>query len=378
MTIARTASMSGRFTALALGLALYLVLAGCGSAEATPAAAPAPTSPPAVEPEPTPAPAEPVVAATAPASTPAPTGPELAEPALIEVEWRPAFNRDIVLELASGFFISEDGYALVGNATITGNETLSVLLPGVEQPVSARFVAADECLNLAVIQVSGTGHPFLELSPRPLEDGDTVYSPQYVDTLLNYMFKPRRVTGVELDGAAVAVDAERLISHTADRFPYSGPILDAEGNVVGVRTGSLQTGVNQFEGLMIPIGDVLEAIERLRRGETAAWVGIDSAAVAGDQTGLPGMYVAGVHPGSPAAELGLDLTDQILEMDGVTLGQDGTKSVYCDILRGLDPNTPIPVVVMRARKDQILEGELFGAPLTVVGTVTDYRAANPR
>lgn len=280
--------------------------------------------------------------------------------------------------LAEGFLISEDGYAVTGSIMVTGSETLSVLLPGADEPVSARYVAGNECLNLSVIQVSGSGHPFLQLQARPVQTGDHVYVPQFVDTLGTYNFKPEPVRGVDLDGATVEVDAERLVSHHADSYPYSGPIFDEDGNVVGIRAGFIQTGVNQFDALMMPIGDLLEAIERLRRGENTAWIGLASAAASAEQTGYSGIYIVGVHPGSPAAELGLTFRDQILTIDGVTMAEDGTKTAYCDILRELDPDIPVQMAVMRVDQDAILEGELFGTPLTVVGTLADYVAENPR
>ncbi len=336
------------------------------------------------KPPPPAAPTEPVVAAAAIPSTNTPPvpfalpSPEDAEPALIQVQWRPGFNPEIVLGLVPGFLISEDGYAVTSGIMVTGSETLAVLLPGSAEPVSARYVAGNECLNLAVIQVSGTGHPYLELKARPVAEEDSVSVPTYVDTLQSYDFNPSMIVAVDLDGATAEVDTERLASHWASSYPYSGPILDEQGNVVGIRAGSIATSVSRYDAVMIPIGDLLEAIELLRQGENTAWIGLASAAASVEQTGYPGIYIVEVHPGSPAAELGLHPRDQILEMDGVTLGDDGTKSAYCEILRELDPTTPIPVTVLRPGEDQILEGELFGDPLAVVGTVTEYVAASPR
>ncbi len=304
-----------RITLMAIGLTMSLLLGGCGgSGGATPTSVGSTSTPDspivASAEEPTLAPATPV--ATTPLATSMPSSPESAESALIQVLWPPSSSPETAIDLVAGFPISDDGYAVTRNILVTGSETLSVLLPGTDEPVTAHYVSGNECLNLAVIRLSVAGYTYLDLKALSLEDGDGVYVPQYVDTLGTYNFKHRRVKGVDLDGATVEVDAVRLVSHPADAYHYSDPILDSSGNVLGIRAGSVQTRVNRYDALMLSIGDLLDSIENLRQGENSRWIGLTSDAASAEQTGYSGIHVVGVHPGPPAAALGLDLKDQIL------------------------------------------------------------------
>jgi serine protease Do len=104
-----------------------------------------------------------------------------------------------------------------------------------------------------------------------------------------------------------------------------GPLVDANGRVVGINTAiSSRSGGNEGVGFAIPINLARNVLDQLRlHGKVErGWLGVAVQSVTPelaqsfDLDEPSGALVAGVTPGSPAADAGIQTGDVIIAFDG--------------------------------------------------------------
>ena len=157
------------------------------------------------------------------------------------------------------------------------------------------------------------------------------------------------------------------IEHTATlpRGSAGGPLLDAEGRLLGVNALRLEGGLIVALG---PASGLREAVERMARGEASArpflGVAVAPAHVARRMqraVGLPerdGLLVRGVEEESPAARAGIVRGDLIVAAAGEQV--DGIDALH----RALDAaagNGGLTLTVVRGAEERQVEVELAGA-----------------
>jgi serine protease Do len=157
------------------------------------------------------------------------------------------------------------------------------------------------------------------------------------------------------------------IEHTATlpRGSAGGPLLDAEGRLLGVNALRLEGGLIVALG---PASGLREAVERMARGEASArpflGVAVAPAHVARrmqQAVGLPerdGLLVRGVEDESPAARAGIVRGDLIVAAAGEQV--DGIDALH----RALDAeagNGGLTLTVVRGAEERQVEVELAGA-----------------
>ncbi len=143
----------------------------------------------------------------------------------------------------SGFFISSGGYILTNNHVVDNpNAYYTVTLPGAGAPtLNAQVVARDSAHDLAIIKISGDGYaPVAFGNTSDLNVGEQVAG---IGNALG------RFPGTVSEGAVIALDKQiiatgensseqlnGLIETDAGMYPgdSGGPLLDADGKVVGV------------------------------------------------------------------------------------------------------------------------------------------------
>ncbi len=112
------------------------------------------------------------------------------------------------------------------------------------------------------------------------------------------------------------------------------------------------------------------AVDRLREGDFES-LGINGWAVYDEDAGISGVWVAGVSPGSPAAQADVLPGDIITSMNGLPIGTDGTFKDYCDVIRTVG-DRPIAVEALRYDTQEFLRGEINGTePLEVAFSFAD-------
>jgi serine protease Do len=199
--------------------------------------------------------------------------------------------------------------------------------------------------------------PVLTWRDEPVEQGEVVFAaaPAGAGT--------RVAAGhVTLTGRAFRGPRGRRIPGSIEhnallaRGSSGGPLLDADGRVVGLNTHRLGDGFT----LAIPAdAELRRRVEDLGRGEAPTrrrlGVAVAPAAVARRMrraVGLPdrdGLLVRGVEDGSPAATAGLRAGDLLVRAAGVTL--ETADDLFTVLDRATDAAT-LELVVVRGTEDQ--------------------------
>jgi S1-C subfamily serine protease len=223
----------------------------------------------------------------------------------------------------SASVITTDGYLLT-SAHVVAGATVAEAAFSNGTTLQADVVGRDVLSDLAVLLARGEVPPPVELG-----DAAQLRVGQLVVALGNPLGLAGSVTagivsalGRSLPTASGRVVDEVVQTDAALNPGNSGGVLaDSAGRMVGVNTALAGIGV----GLAVPINtttrEIITALMttgRVRR----AWLGIVGAQVPlpphlAERIGSPtGLQIAGVSPGSPAAQADLHRGDIVVELDG--------------------------------------------------------------
>lgn len=237
--------------------------------------------------------------------------------------------------MGSGFIVSENGYILTNHHVVAGrsnevSDDITVKLPDGRE-FEAEFIGSDPDTDIAVLKIEGDNLPALKLADSDqLRVGDIVFAvgnPLDVGlTVTNGIISALGRNELRLPGGPqfqnfIQTDAAINLGNSG------GPLIDAEGRVVGINTAILSTGFRGGSigiGFAIPVnmaykvmrslietGEVRRGFVGLRPGpltfEMAKALGLDST---------KGALVESVIPGMPAAKAGIKHGDVILFVDG--------------------------------------------------------------
>ncbi len=276
----------------------------------------------------------------------------------------------------SGFIIDPSGIAVTNNHVVTGNASLEVYVGGSDEPVNAKVLGVSECSDLAVIKLEGGPYPYLDWYDGEVDAGLEVRAAGFPLGDPEYTMTNGIVSKAEADGDTDWASVASVIEHDANIQPGNsgGPLIDAEtGKVVAVNYagGDPGTGTAQFFAISSALAEPL--VEELQEGDVES-LGVNGVAIYDEDLGVAGIWVSSVDTNSPAGELGLQGGDIIEKIEGLTLGTDGTKKDYCDILSSREPTDKLAVQVLRFDEDVRLKGEFNGDELTEsesLGTIVE-------
>ncbi len=227
---------------------------------------------------------------------------------------------------ATGIIWSADGLIITSNHVVERDDNLFVGLPNGDR-VEATLVGRDPTTEIAVLRVNATGltaatwvatsdvkvgHMVLALG-RPEAD---------VQATLGVV---SAISGEWRTMAGGRIDA--YLQTDVVMYPgfSGGPLISADGAMLGMNSSSLSRGVS----LTLPavtlqrVGPTLASHGRVRRG----YLGVSAQPARlpatlisqlGQETGL---LIAAVEPESPAEKAGLFLGDTLFHMDGASIRQ---------------------------------------------------------
>jgi len=230
----------------------------------------------------------------------------------------------------SGFIISQDGYVLTNNHVVEGTDKVMVGLQN-GQEFEATVVGTDPSIDLALLKIESDGY----LPTLPLGNSEGLRVGEWVIAIGNPLeyehtvtvgvvsAKQRRVPIGNTDLGVVSF----LQTDAAINFGNSGgPLLDVNGNVVGINTAIRRANFAEGIGFALPIDQARRVIEQLRErgyvrrgfiGITMNIVGIDDDAR--EYYGLPdtdGVIIDDLTEDGPADRAGLLRGDVIRKVGG--------------------------------------------------------------
>ncbi len=242
----------------------------------------------------------------------------------------------------SGFFVSSDGYIVTNKHVVDQTGADYTVFTNDGKKHTAKIIASDPVLDIALIKIDGTGYTSLNLG-----NSDALQIGQSVIAIGNALGEYRNTVSVGvvsgLSRSITAGDSSGGSSETLDNVIQTdaainpgnsgGPLLDLSGNVIGVNVAIAQGSQNI--GFALPINSVKSAIESAKTtGKIVRpflgirYVPIDATMKEKNNLSVDyGVLVkAGattsdlaVIPGSPADKAGIVENDIILEIDGVKL-----------------------------------------------------------
>ncbi len=218
----------------------------------------------------------------------------------------------------SGFFLDTTGTVVTASALIHPGETVWIEFGGAKHP--AELVAADRRSSVAILRTDARGAPVRLTEAAPCQAGSPVVA-------LGFPYDREAAPAF---GFVASLDAQapdqRYFCTTHIRADLrlipgmlGGPLMNTQGEVVGLITGSLDRGLNSYalpaDALLRVAGD-LRAHGRVRAG----WLGI-AVAPPGDAAAKPGpVVVEGVVPEAPAAASDIQPGDIL-----VRIGKDSVR-----------------------------------------------------
>jgi serine protease Do len=268
----------------------------------------------------------------------------------------------------TGFIIDHSGLAVTNNHVVTGAALLKVWIGGdTSRSYNAQIIAVSECSDLALIDIEGGNFPYLEWYSGPIQVGLEVYAAGFPLGDPEYTLTKGIVSKEKADGESSWASVNHVIEHDATINPGNsgGPLVSSNGQVVGVNYATYAKA-NQY--FAIGQNAAIPVIEQLKSGENVDTVGINGLAVISDDGTLSGIWVSSIKSGSAADESGLEAGDLITSLENLPLAIDGTMSAYCDIIRTQGDENTLAMEVLRFPTQELLEGQINGRALSVVGS----------
>ena len=267
----------------------------------------------------------------------------------------------------SGFIVTSDGYIMTNNHLVGEATEVKVSLDD-GRTLAAEVVGADPETDVAVIKVKAEDLPYVEWADSgALEVGEWViaigspFGLSHTVTAGIVSAKGRSRIGV--------ADYEDFIqTDAAINFGNSGgPLLNLDGNAVGINTAIIGPGGNVGIGLAIPSNMAKVIYTKLKEsgkvvrgflGVAIQDLGPDMAESFGAED-VKGVLVADVTEDSAAEKAGLKAGDVVLELEGEPLASANELSNRVAMYK---PGTTVELVIVRNGKRKTITAKLDKRP----------------
>jgi S1-C subfamily serine protease len=261
------------------------------------------------------------------------------------------------------------GVIVTANHGIRRDEGISVLL-GPEKPVPATLAGRDPSTDLAILKLSDD-------RTLPLPDFAGTANLKLANLVLalgrswrGYLVASAGIVG-GLSGEWRTWRGGRVDQHIRldlELYPgfSGGPLVDAQGKVVGINTGGTARGravtipastVNRVVDELLEKGHIARPHLGLAMQPVALPEGLRSKLRSGATTGL---LVAHVEQAGPADKVGILLGDILVELQGQPL--EGTENVQ-QLLASARVGDQVPLVVLRGGSPVVLTITLGDRPM---------------
>ncbi|MBR5329696.1 MAG: trypsin-like peptidase domain-containing protein [Firmicutes bacterium] len=235
----------------------------------------------------------------------------------------------------TGVIISDDGYIVTNAHVVSGFSDITVTLNDeAKTEFPATVVGEDAATDIAVIRIRAKGLTSAEIGTfSTLQVGQDVV---VIGNPLGAEFTGSVTTGiisalnrqVEFDDGSVYnyIQTDAAINSGNS----GGPLVNMQGQVIGINAAKIDTSVAEGMGFAIPIDDVVPvANDLIEYGYVTnrPYIGIAGDGINEQYAkfyNLPtGVLVASVNEGSPAAKAGLQVDDIITHIEGTAVTSVG-------------------------------------------------------
>ncbi|MDR0817423.1 MAG: S1C family serine protease [Clostridiales Family XIII bacterium] len=277
--------------------------------------------------------------------------------------------------IGTGMIVDKSGYILTNSHVVLDGEVddIEVLLSD-GSTVPGKLLWNEPSLDLAIIKIDPTGK---SLKAVELGDSNKVAIGQYVAAIGNPLgldFNGSITQGVvsglnrtitaasESTGQATQMEGLIQVDAAINSGNSGGPLLNSEGQVIGVNTAKAQA---EGMGFAIPIDTakpIIESViangkfERVYLGVSAADAQTISAQYPKLELGdIKGAFLTSVSSGGPAEKAGLKMKDIITKIDGKAV--DGSTSLIKMLLNYKAGDT-VTVTYVRSGKESTVKVKL--------------------
>lgn len=273
--------------------------------------------------------------------------------------------------LGSGVIVSADGYILSNNHVVEGADEVKVALSGSDDEFIAKVIGTDPQTDISVLKIEAKN-----LQPITITDSDQLQVGDVVLAVGNPLGVGQTVTmgivsatGRGLGNQILAYEDFIQTDAAINRGNSGGPLVDAEGRLVGINTVILSpSGGSIGIGFAIPANMARYALDAIvREGKvTRGYLGIQlhpeisqSMAKAFGLKERAGALVDDVMPNSPASKAGFEPGDVITEFNGRKVPDSRQLRLW---VSQTAPNTKASFKVVRDGKEQRLSATLGELP----------------
>jgi S1-C subfamily serine protease len=291
--------------------------------------------------------------------------------------------------LGSGFVIDRAGHIVTNYHVVRGATTIQVSFSNNER-YRAKLVGSDPSTDIAVLKVNV---PASALKALPLGNSDAVRVGDQVIAIGNPFGLDRSVTAGIVSAVQRRIEAPNNLSiahviqtdAALNHGNSGGPLLDAQGEVIGVNAQIETGGVSQGNvgiGFAIPINTVKDVVAQLiKHGMVEhAFLGIEGKTLTPQIARLfhlpvvSGVLVATVRPGTGAAQSGVKPATDEVTVQGESWPAGGdvivkvdsepieTVEQLSDLIASKKPGDKIEVEVVRGHSHKTLTVKLGRQP----------------
>jgi Do/DeqQ family serine protease len=262
--------------------------------------------------------------------------------------------------LGSGVIVRADGYILTNHHVIDGADQIKVDLSGSRRTYSAKVVGSDPPSDLAVLKISASDLPVLQLGDsdqvrvgdvclavgNPLSVGETVTS--------GIISAKGRVTGAGNGSFQDFLQTDAPIN----KGNSGGALVNTRGELIGINSQILSpTGANVGIGFAIPSNMAKSVMNQLiGKGKVQrGMIGVTVQRVTSDLAqgwGMKearGIAISGVTAGGAGDKAGLKQGDVVLQLNGKDVGD---VNVFRNEIAAMAPGTEVTLTIWRGNAQQ--------------------------
>lgn len=274
--------------------------------------------------------------------------------------------------LGSGFIIDERGYILTNYHVIKDVDEIQVKLLDEKKPYTAEIVGEpDAATDIAVLKIESRRK---KLTVAKLGDSDKLRVGEWVMAIGNPFGLEETVTigvisakgrsgfsGMPRFQDFIQTDASINLGNSG------GPLVNINGEVVGINTFIMSPYVSQGLGFAIPINMAKNVFEKIiEHGRVVrGYLGIipqdidDAMAKLWKLPGEGGVVVSDVEEDTPAGRGGVKVQDVIIEFDGKKVtGEDQFRKMVADT----DVGKEVEMKVIRNGEEKLIKVKIGELP----------------